>query len=327
MKYFSAFTGVGGFDMGMPPDWECVGHSEIDRYANMVLRYRFKDVKNYGNAEKIDWKEVPDFDMLVGGTPCQDLSISGKRAGLGGKRSRLFFEFARALTEKHPQYFVWENVKGALSSNGGWDFARVLLEFSEAGYSVWWQVLDATWYGIPQHRERVFVVGALGDEPPLKVLFESAHAGSLAGAQKIETIHRSRRQIKRIYGINGVAPTLHRYTGGHQDVKIAIPVLTPNRMEKRQNGRRFKENGEPAFTLTRQDIHGIFDGKTIRTLTPLECERLMGWPDNWTRYGIDTEGNTVEISDTHRYNLTGNGVVPQVVSAIMENMVIEKVMK
>jgi hypothetical protein len=72
MKYFSAFTGVGGLDMGMPPDWECIGHSEIDRYANMVLRYRFEDVKNYGDAEKIDWEEVPDFDMLVGGTPCQD---------------------------------------------------------------------------------------------------------------------------------------------------------------------------------------------------------------------------------------------------------------
>jgi len=305
VKYFSAFTGVGGFDMGLPPDWKCVGHSEIDKYANMVLRYRFKDVKNYGNAEKIDWKEIPDFDLLVGGTPCQDLSISGKRAGLTGSRSRLFFEFARALREKKPRYFIWENVAGALSSNGGWDFARVLIEFSEAGYSIWWQVLDATWFGIPQHRERVFVVGALGDEPPLKVLFESAHAGSLAGAQKIETIHRSRTQIKRIYGINGVSPTLHRYTGGHQDVKIAIPVLTPNRMEKKQ------------------DTHGIIDGKTIRILTSLECERLMGWPDNWTRYGIDAEGNTVEISDTQRYNLTGNGVVPQVVSSIIENMVIE----
>jgi len=352
VKYFSAFTGVGGFDMGLPPDWKCVGHSEIDKYANMVLRYRFKDVKNYGNAEKIDWKETPDFDLLVGGTPCQDLSISGKRAGLNGSRSRLFFEFVRALREKRPRYFIWENVKGALSSNGGWDFARVLLEFSEAGYALWWQVLDAAWFGIPQHRERVFVVGSLGREPSLEILFRPGHAGSSDGiqrqqantitrryfggqatgsyvveselnAQKIETIHRSSAQIKRIYGINGVSPTLHRYTGGYQDVKIAIPVLTPGRVEKRQNGRRFKENGEPAFTLTRQDIHGIFDGKTIRTLTPLECERLMGWPDGWTRYGINTEGNTVEISDTQRYNLTGNGVVPQVVSSIIENMVIE----
>jgi len=385
MKYFSAFTGVGGFDMGMPPDWECVGHSEIDKYANMVLRYRFKDVKNYGDAEKIDWKEVPDFDMLVGGTPCQDLSVAGKRAGLNGSRSRLFFEFVRSLREKKPQYFIWENVAGALSSNGGWDFARVLLEFSEAGYSLWWQVLDATWFGIPQHRERVFVVGYLGRESPLEILFEPVHGRSSVGiqgqpantitrryygtqatgsyvveselnAQKIETIHRSRTQIKRIYGINGVSPTLHRYTGGHQDVKIAIPVvtqrypvydingisptllqhkgganrvrmaipvLTPDRMEKRQNGRHFKEDGEPSFTITRQDTQGIFDGKIIRTLTPLECERLMGWPDDWTKWGIDEKGNIVELSDTQRYNLIGNGVVPQVVSAIISNMVIK----
>jgi DNA (cytosine-5)-methyltransferase 1 len=320
MKYFSAFTGVGGFDLGMPLDCECIGHSEIDKHANMVLRYRYKDVKNYGDAEKIDWKEVPEFDMLVGGTPCQDLSISGKRAGLNGSRSRIFFEFIRSLREKKPRYFIWENVAGALSSNAGWDFARVLLEFSEAGYSIWWQVLDATWFGIPQHRERVFAVGSLGREPPLEILFKPDHAGSLAGAQKIETIHRSRTQIKRIYGINGVSPTLHRYTGGHQDVKIAIPVLTPNRMEKRQNGRRFKDNGEPAFTLTRQDRHGIFDGKIIRTLTPLECERLMGWPDDWTRWGIDEKGNIVELSDTQRYNLIGNGVVPQVVSGIIKSM-------
>ena len=317
----------------------------------MVLRYRFKDVKNYGDAEKIDWEEVPDFDMLVGGTPCQDLSVAGKRAGLNGSRSRLFFEFVRPLKEKKPQYFIWENVAGALSSNGGWDFARVLLEFSQAGYSVWWQVLDATWFGIPQHRERVFVVGSLGRKPPIKILFEPARSRSPIGiqgqqantitrnyhdgqgsyvvegefnAQKIETIYKSKTQIKRIYGINGVSPTLHRYTGGHQDVKIAIPVLTPERIEKRQNGRRFKGNGEPAFTITRQDKNGVFDGKIIRKLTPLECERLMGWPDNWTKWGIDEKGNIVELSDTQRYNLIGNGVVPQVVSSIIENMIISQ---
>ena len=160
-----------------------------------------------------------------------------------------------------------------------------------------WQVLDTTWFGVPQHRERVFVVGYLGGEPPIKIFFEPNHAGEASGiqghqvntitrryhgaqatgsyvveseldAQRIEVIHRSRTQIKRIYGVNGVAPTLHRYTGGHQDVKIAIPVLTPNRLEKRQNGRRFKDNGEPAFTVTCQDRNGVFDGKIIRTLTP-----------------------------------------------------------
>lgn len=346
MKYFSAFTGAGGFDLGMPNGWKCVGHSEIDKYANMVLRYRFKDVKNYGNAEKIDWKEVPNFDVFAGGTPCQDLSVSGKRAGLNGSRSRLFFEFVRAIKEKKPQYFIWENVKGALSSNGGWDFARVLLEFSQAGYSLWWEVLDATWFGIPQHRERIFIVGSSGGEPPLQILFRPGEGGSTDelpgqtantltrrywGSQatgsyiiegkhtsKIENVHFECHQQNRIYGINGIAPTLHRKTGGGQVAKIAIPVLTLDRMEKRQHGRRFKTDGEPAFTLTAQDRHGIFDGKLIRRLTPLECERLMGWPDGWTEHGIDENGNTAVIQDSHRYNLIGNGVVPQVVSGIIK---------
>jgi len=318
MKYFSAFTGVGGFDLGMPRGWECVGHSEIDKYANMVLRYRFKDVKNYGDIQKIDWKEVPDFDMFVGGTPCQDLSVAGKRAGLNGSRSRLFFEFVRSLKEKKPRYFIWENVAGALSSNGGWDFARVLLEFSEVGYSLWWQVLDATWFGIPQHRERVFVVGSLGRESPLEILFEPVHAGTTSRiqGQPANTITR------RYYGAQATGSYV--VEGKLNAQKIAIPVLTPERMEKRQNGRRFKENGEPSFTITRQDRQGIFDGKIIRTLTPLECERLMGWPDDWTKWGIDEKGNIVELSDTQRYNLIGNGVVPQVVSGIIENMAISQ---
>ena len=149
MRYFSAFTGVGGFDMGMPPDWECVGMSEIDKYANMVLRYRFKDVKNYGDIEKINYEELPDFDILIGGSPCQDVSVAGKRAGLTGLRSRLFFSYVALLKSKQPDYFIFENVKGLLSSNEGRDFAEVVNQFSETGYDIWWQVLDSADFGIP----------------------------------------------------------------------------------------------------------------------------------------------------------------------------------
>ena len=155
MKYFSAFTGVGGFDMGMPLDWECVGMSEIDKHANMVLKYRFKDVKNYGDIEKINYEELPDFDVLIGGSPCQDVSLAGKRAGLSGARSRLFFSYVALLRAKQPDYFIFENVKGLLSSNEGRDFAEVINQFSESGYDIWWQVLDAADFGIPQHRENI----------------------------------------------------------------------------------------------------------------------------------------------------------------------------
>ena len=349
MKYFSAFTGVGGFDLGMPSEWECVGMSEVDKYANMVLKYRFKDVKNYGDIEKINYEELPDFEVLLGGSPCQGVSIAGKRKGLAGLRSRLFFSYVAILKVKKPEYFIFENVKGLLSSNSGWDFAEVLNQFSEAGYDIWWQVLDASDFGIPQHRERVFIIGTLGGKSRSKVFLEPKNSRSssvLSGqsantvtrryrgsqatesyiveselnAQRMSAVIQSKKQYARVYDSNGISPTLHRHTGGGQITKIAIPVLTPNREEKRQNGRRMKDDGEPAFTLTKQDRNGIYDGKMIRYLTPLECERLMGWPDNWTKYGIDDKGKVVELSDNQRYNLIGNGVVPQIVRALIRLM-------
>ena len=117
----------------------CIGFSEIDKYACQVLKYNFPNTKNYGDITKINWAEIPDFDLLVGGSPCQDLSIAGKRAGLKGARSSLAWSFINALEIKKPKYFLWENVKGALSSRNGWDFANLLSAFSQAGYSLWWQ--------------------------------------------------------------------------------------------------------------------------------------------------------------------------------------------
>jgi DNA-cytosine methyltransferase len=149
---------------------ETIGFSEIDKYASAVLKNRWPNIKNYGDITKINWAEVPDFDLLTGGSPCQDLSIAGKRAGLLGSRSSLFYEFMRAVQEKRPRYFIWENVKGALSSQGGWDFATVLNEMAEAGYSLWWQLLNAKDFGVPQNRERIFVVG-FRDECPPEILF------------------------------------------------------------------------------------------------------------------------------------------------------------
>ena len=107
MKVFSLFSGVGGFEQGMPKDWEIVGFSEIDKYANQVLRYRFPKTKNYGNIQQIDWRQVPDFDLLTGGSPCQDFSIAGKRRGLKGSRSSLAWEYIRCLRDKKPRYFIW----------------------------------------------------------------------------------------------------------------------------------------------------------------------------------------------------------------------------
>lgn len=367
MKYFSTFTGVLGFDMGLPGDWQCVGVSEIDKHACKVIRYRKPGVKNYGDIEKIRYEELPDFDILIGGSPCQGLSMAGKRKGLDDSRSRLFFSYIEILKEKKPLYFIFENVKGLLSSNAGWDFATVVREFTEAGYDIWWQVLDAAWYGIPQHRERIFICGTLRDRGFRQVFFKPEYhkndnvvqrqtasavtasyrhketeRGNLVvesernpqantlgtrykawgdrGSFVIETVHNDPTQPYRIYGTRGVAPTLRRKTGGQQVTKI---VASRGRMVDGKWVQRLEERTDVTNTLTSvQKDNMVSDNAKIRYLTPLECERLMGWPDNHTKYGIDDQGKTVELSDNARYNLIGNGVVPQVVAQIIYNIIL-----
>ena len=135
MKHFDTFSGYGGFSIPMKEfGIETIGQAEVDKHANSVLRHRFPTIPNYGDVENIDTAELPDFDILTAGTPCQDLSVAGRREGLDGDRSGLFFSFIRILKEKQPRYFIWENVAGALSSNRGWDIGRVFLEIFEAGY-------------------------------------------------------------------------------------------------------------------------------------------------------------------------------------------------
>lgn len=172
MKYFSAFTGAGGFEQAVPDHWECVGFSEIDKAANSILAKRFPNVRNYGDINEINPSEIPDFDTLIGGSPCQSFSSGSRyRNGLDGK-SGLFFGFLQILTAKTPKYFVWENVEGCLSTNKGSDFARIQILFSEAGYNVQWQVINARWFGIPQNRERISVVGSYRGIPLPKVLYK-----------------------------------------------------------------------------------------------------------------------------------------------------------
>jgi len=191
MKYFSTFTGVGGIDMGLPIEWECVGFSETDKFASQVLKYKYPNIKNYGNIKTINWAIVSDFNLLVGGSPCQDLSIAGKRKGITGERSGLFTEFIRALQEKKPEYFIWENVAGALSSNNGWDFAEVQTQMVKSGYELWWQVLNAKHFGVPQNRKRIFVVGTRNG-CPRKVFFERGDSTEAPRVHETEQGERER---------------------------------------------------------------------------------------------------------------------------------------
>ncbi len=160
LKHLDLFSGYGGFTISAQKlGWETIGFSEIDKYACSVLNYHYPNIKNYGDITKIKGEDLPAVDIITGGSPCQDLSVAGKGAGLDGARSGLFFHFIRLIKEKQPTYFIWENVKGAFSSSKGWDFARVQIEMEQAGYDVWWQLINAKDFGVPQNRERIFAIG------------------------------------------------------------------------------------------------------------------------------------------------------------------------
>lgn len=352
MKYFSTFSGVGGFELGIEkacPEATCVGYSEIDKYADAIYQYNFKGAKNYGDITKINGHELPDFDLLVGGFPCQAFSIAGKRRGFEDTRGTLFFDLARILQAKQPRLFIFENVKGLLNHDGGNTFRTIITTLDELGYDLQWQVVNSKNFGVPQNRERVIVVGNLRGMPRPKVFPLGLDETETTGGVK-QIIGGS--QAYRVYESEGISVTLASEGGGlgAKTGLYAVPVLTPDRLNKRQNGRRFKEPEDPSFTLTAQDHQGVMcsatayreikaypwsptitatnykhpiavlDGIDIRKLTPVECERLQGFPDNWTKHGV-MDGEVVEMSDSRRYKALGNAVTTNVIEAVMRRIV------
>jgi len=382
MRYLSLFSGIGGFELGIQQAYEnynssrqqteqisedlpqhlsdtkrsdgdgrrdsptCIGYSEVDKYAIQIYEKHFPKHKNYGDITKIKAEELPDFELLCGGFPCQSFSIAGKRMGFSDTRGTLFFEIARIAREKQPRLLLLENVKGLLSHDKGITFYTIISTLDELGYDLQWQVLNSKNFGVPQNRERVFIIGHLrGTSRPEVFPFgevgkevdgiqqEKQGSGNRIQGEVSETerdsvslesggtgIGRpSLRQLKggsqgeRVYDPRGIATTIASQAGG-QGAKTGLyvvkPVLTPDRLNKRQHGRRIKEDGEPSFTLTSQDKHGVMIDAAIRRLTPTECERLQGFPDGWT------EG----VSDTQRYKTLGNAVTVNVIKEIVKNL-------
>ena len=394
LKHLDLFSGYGGFTISAQKQgWDIIGFSEIDKYASAVLEYNF-NIKNYGNISDIDFRQFRgEVDIITGGTPCQDLSVAGKGKGLEGERSGLFFEFIRAITESEPTYFVWENVKGALSSSKGWDFARVQIEMEQAGYDVWWQLINAKDFGVPQNRERVFAIG-IRKGSGREILFEQRESG-----KDINKIVDTGHDGTNIFDTDGTGVTL-KANGGGQGAKTGLyaiyrgrpnmpyekgkrtlryerydkecPALTqncatgdqknmvaipnsngnvhsldanywkgsnnPNKSRRSQvvvhnlqprspnrpsllknknaggSGHLQKDDGT-TYTLDTGNTQGIEQGTRIRRLIPIETERLMGLEDNWTAKGI-VDGKEVDISDTQRYKMCGNGVVVNCVDYI-----------
>ena len=302
MRYFSSFAGVGGMELLFPKEWELVAYSEWDKYASMVHKFHTPNVQNYGDISKIKWERVSDFDMLTGGTPCQNFSIAGKREGISGDKSKLVWEFIRCLKEKKPRYFIFENVKGLLSSRGGFDFANILTAFSEERYDLWWQVLNAKYFGVPQNRERIFVVGSRITSPR-EVFFERENSKTIVE----------------------VSRTIRNGGRGSVDGKHTWDIIKVLNKGESQHYLLYEEKGIApnlvgSVGMSSQKHPFIKKGFRVRKLMPVECERLMGWSNNWTKWGINEKGEKVEISDSQRYRQCGNGCVPQCVKWIVENV-------
>ncbi len=268
---------------------------------------------NYGDATTINAAELPDFDLLVGGFPCQAFSVAGKRAGFNDTRGTLFFDIARILKEKQPRHLVLENVKGLLSHDSGRTFTTIIGVLTDLGYLVEWQVLNSKDFGVPQNRERVYIVGHLGNECGRKVFPIIGNTGKnlkqLVGGS----------QGNRVYDTDGIASTIASQAGG-LGAKTGLYA-----MRGRENGQQLEKSGDYTNTITSVTKDNLWiENARIRRLTPKECERLQGFPDNWTEYGIPTDGYEFPvldpISDTQRYKMVGNAVTVNTVQAVMERL-------
>ena len=300
LTFIDFFAGIGGFRRGLElAGMTCIGYCEKDKFAVKSYQAMYDAEGEWFRDDITTLKatDIPKADIWTAGSPCQNVSIAGKRAGLRAERSGLFFTLVDLLKsqseEDKPEWLILENVKGLLSSRRGVDFLDYLLELDEAGYDLEWQVFNSKDYGVPQNRERVYTIGHLRSRGRRQVLplqpESSGNLKQLVGGM----------QSYRVYDTDGISTTLvgtgggvgaktglylidqsitkpkvtdkarcitARYTAGstkrkamNSGVLEVQPILTPDRVNKRQNGRRLKDDGEPMFTLTSQDRHGVLE--------------------------------------------------------------------
>ncbi|HBK63941.1 MAG TPA: DNA cytosine methyltransferase [Cyanobacteria bacterium UBA11149] len=223
LQVASFFSGIGGFDLGFEmAGMKVVMQCEIDAFCRKVLQKHWPDVPLYSDITEISVEEIPDSDIYVAGFPCQDLSLAnqGKRKGLDGERSGLFHEFIRIVAERKPRWIVLENVPGLLNSNSGRDFTEVLNRLDRCGYGVSWRVFDSKFFGTPQRRRRVFLVGSFGSICSAKILLDDrafAVSSRESKCQKQTTTTRFRNSDKKsnLYSIQH-ASIGRKHTAGPQ---------------------------------------------------------------------------------------------------------------
>ena len=326
MKYLSVCSGIEAATVAWHPlGWAPVAFSEIEPFPSKVLAHHYPTVPNLGDMTK--FKEWPDanVDVLVGGTPCQSFSVAGLRKGLDDPRGNLMLTYLAIAARYRPQWLVWENVPGVLSSNGGRDFASLLRGMAELGYGFAYRVLDAQFFGVAQRRRRVFVVGCLGDwRRAAAVLFErhslSGHpAPRRAPGQRASSTLRTRApgsggqgtDFEQVTKLSDVAPCLDammdKKFGSNQCVDSGQFVLCAS---DGQANASIEEDLCPSLTRTVEQPY--ITGKVVRRLTPIECERLQGFPDDYT----DIRPKGKPTPDGPRYKGLGNSMAVPVMGWI-----------
>lgn len=285
--YGSLFAGVGGIDIGLDSaGMNCLFQVEIDENCLQTLEYHWPNSTKMKNITNVCGHDLPEVDIIAFGSPCQDLSAVGRRAGLNGKKSSLFHEAIRIIKEmrektngQYPKWTIWENVVGALYSNSGDDFGQVLSEMDDAGacFSEW-AVLDAQYFGVPQRRRRIYLLS----------VFDTAIAARCPS--KILPVGESNPRNGKENGYFTFYTSQGKYDSYTEGIATTL-----------------KTAGN--ICITNKNI-------APRKLTPIECERLMGWPDNHTLYRADGKEN----SDSTRYKMCGNGVASPVIKWIAEQL-------
>lgn len=337
MRFGSVCSGIEAASAAWRPlGWSAAWFSEIEPFPCAVLDYRYPDVPNLGDMTKIYDKETfkkEEIDVLVGGTPCQSFSIAGKRGGIADPRGALALAFCRIAKEKQPPWIVWENVPGVLSSGSGRDFAAFLGALEELGYSLAYRVLNAQYFGVPQRRRRVFVVGHRGDSFAEYVLFDGK-GGSWNPAP------REKEPKQKLPLLIEVPPPSEGAGGRGGGIKpssgnVAHTILTGTKGSATAETYLICDPGcrETAATIKAgyykcwndsenmpNLIRGESDGETnVRRLMPVECERLQGFPDDYTL--VPYRGKpAAECPDTPRYKALGNSIAVPVLRWIGERI-------
>lgn len=322
MKFVDFFAGIGGIRLGLEQAGHtCVGFCEFDKYA----RKSYKAIHNTeGEWESHDVRTVkpydmPEADLWCFGFPCQDISVAGKQAGLEeGARSGLFYEIMRLLAgrrkEDRPRWLLIENVKNLLSISRGFDFARLLCEVGGYGYPLQWDTINSKKFGVPQNRERVFIVGHLGAGSPPKIFPISGADGE--NTCKLQELTSGVADAYRIYDAKGISRTL-KSGGGGLGAKTGLYAIDLSYKDARitEQARCLQARYAKGPCNHMAETSGVMEiennGVRIRKLTPLECWRLQGFPDEYFH-----KAQAAGVSDTQLYRQAGNAVTVNVAAAI-----------